>query len=109
MSIKSWDFVFQCVDAKYTDRHDYCISCVHSVIKLNGQLTELLNEILAKEMIEDCIGVIVDYVIGRVVFTPLDTHKQDDNQNTNTHVEFKENIDEEKRAILPSIKRCKLN
>ena len=53
-------------DIKYNG-HDICLNCVYDVIKKCKQLKELLDDMLAKELTDDCIQTIVVYTAGNVV------------------------------------------
>merc|ERR1712083_339634 len=67
--IKEWEMVFQCADAEYTDRHDYCKRCVGTVVILNQELNQLLLSLLRGDLIDDCVTLITEFVIGRVSYT----------------------------------------
>ena len=62
-AINEFDFIFQCTNASYTDRHDYCLTCVGTVIALNKKLTHLLRG--HTPLNSDGIFLIVDYTIGK--------------------------------------------
>eukprot|EP01084_Bolivina_argentea_P105827 189519_1 len=64
--LRGWHFVYQC-SVTYCDRHDFCLNCVYTVIKLGTELQEWLQTILDNELNIDCVNLIVDYVIGRVI------------------------------------------
>ena len=68
-AIKEWDMVFQCTEAKCTDRHDFCKRCVGTVVMQNTGLMMLLWALLKDDLIEDCVEMIVSFVIGRVIHT----------------------------------------
>ena len=80
-SINEWDFVFQCINSKYIDRHDFCINCVNTIITLNKQLKNLLNKLLSKQLIIDCIQLIVHFVIGKVIYTQFQIESTQKNNN----------------------------
>eukprot|EP01084_Bolivina_argentea_P306341 529362_1 len=64
--LRDWHFVYQC-STKPLDRHDFCLDCVNTVVSLNHELKSYLDEILDENVNNDCIQVIVSYVIGKVV------------------------------------------
>eukprot|EP01083_Nonionella_stella_P274039 930002_1 len=67
VGIRDYDLLFAC-NAHYVDQHYYCLNCVHTVIELNGELKQLLMDILGGDvLVPDCVQSIVDYVIGKVV------------------------------------------
>eukprot|EP01084_Bolivina_argentea_P254895 428628_1 len=54
----------QCTDVQ----HDYCLSCVHSIIKQYCQLKPFLLELLRNELDDVCcVDEIVSYCIGKVI------------------------------------------
>ena len=64
--IRDYDFVYQC-SADPLNRHDFCLNCVNTVIVLNGELRTYLDEVLNDNLNNDCIQMIISYVIGNVV------------------------------------------
>ena len=67
--LRGFNYIYQC-SVKHTDRHDICINCVYTVIRLSTELQMYLAALLKDILIDNCIEVIVDFVIGKVVCIP---------------------------------------
>eukprot|EP01084_Bolivina_argentea_P174359 302043_1 len=65
--IKTTGYFYVCSHKCFVDKHYYCLNCINNVIKLNGQLKELLIDLLDKYLVNDCVQTIVDFVVGSVV------------------------------------------
>ena len=74
--IDEFDFVFQCSGAQDLERHDYCMSCVGTVITMTQELNVFLKEILRTQLVPDCIRCIVDHAIGRMVVSQCNKPSQ---------------------------------
>eukprot|EP01083_Nonionella_stella_P136689 416057_1 len=66
--LRGWHYVYHC-SVDYVDRHDLCLNCVYTIIKLGTELEKWLLIILEDELNLDCVNTIVDYVIGRAFCT----------------------------------------
>eukprot|EP01084_Bolivina_argentea_P260590 440119_1 len=110
-SIKEWDFVFQCTPNSYLNRHDYCVHCINSIITLNGELSNLLNELLVHQLISDCVKVIVDYVIGGVVLVKYNDNGMDNEDviMDNKYEKCNKRKLNDNDVLFPIAKKRKLN
>eukprot|EP01083_Nonionella_stella_P075999 206883_1 len=70
VSVDQFEYIYHC-SARMEDRHDICLTCVYSMIKQSGELSELLVSILSKDnswdVNCDCVQLIVSFVVGKVV------------------------------------------
>lgn len=117
-AINEWEMVFQCTADRLTDRHDFCKRCVGTVVLQNQGLNELLCALLKDELIEDCVAMIVSFVIGRVIFTEFaevenEENDDDDDATKLQVVGIKRNLEEsgkqEMEEETPPIKRLKMS
>eukprot|EP01083_Nonionella_stella_P013887 39079_1 len=65
--IKTTGYFYVCDHECFADKHYYCLKCVSTVIKLNGELKILLMDLLHQQLVDDCVQTIVDFVVGSVV------------------------------------------
>merc|ERR1711971_536380 len=62
-----WYWMYRCQKKKHSRKgHDICLNCIHSVIQKSKQLRDLLDEVLAEDLTNDCIHSIVVYTVGSV-------------------------------------------
>ena len=90
------------------DRDDVCLLCTNSVIVLNKELNFLLADIIRDSLNKDCIGMIVNYVIGKVIYAEFDGKGNDEIENDemlNSNVNKTVNI--RKRVLQFAITRFK--
>ena len=66
IDVTFFDFMWHC-KRHHNDRHDFCLSCIHSIIQQYNQMQEFLYGILRDQMNKDCIEQIVICCVGKVV------------------------------------------
>ncbi len=57
------EFMFHC----NCDKHDFCISCIYSLIFQQTEMKQLLYGLLKEFINDDCIYQIVTFCVGRVI------------------------------------------
>eukprot|EP01084_Bolivina_argentea_P167500 290696_1 len=72
-----WEYGFRCKGAVFEDRHEFCMNCINTVIMLNGELMNLLCDLLSDYLINDCVEVIVHFVIGKVIYKQFSNCNQE--------------------------------
>ena len=65
IDVTFFDYMWHCKNGDH--RHDFCLDCIHSIIKQYDQMQEFLCGILKSELNKDCIEQIVIYCVGRVI------------------------------------------
>lgn len=76
VDIGEWEYYFSC-EADRADRHDVCINCVATVIRLNSALKMVLRAVLDEELIKEIIDCIADFTLGSVI--QITDEKEDGN------------------------------
>lgn len=66
ITVDQFEYIYHC-STKMEDRHDICLNCMYSMIKQSNELNNLLIDILMDNVNNDCIDVIVSFVVGKVV------------------------------------------
>ena len=57
-----YDYMYHCV-SQMCSRHDICIVCISSYIHHRDKLFKVLKPMLKEELIEDCITLIMSFVL----------------------------------------------
>jgi len=66
VDIGEWEHFYSC-DVVRANRHDFCMNCVATVIRLNKALKSVLREVLKEELVVDVVDTIADYTLGSVI------------------------------------------
>lgn len=49
------------------DSRDFCVSCIHDIVRQHRELHAFLKDILHEDLVENCIGEIVTFCVGQVL------------------------------------------
>eukprot|EP01084_Bolivina_argentea_P187742 323325_1 len=66
VEVCQFDFMYHC-DCNENNSHDFCVSCVHSLVLQNNEMKQLLYGILIDIIDDDCIDQIVMFCVGNVI------------------------------------------
>ena len=61
-----FDWLFHC-NAGLKEKHDFCLKCINLIITQHSELQVLLLDILKDSINDDCVEIIVTFVVGKVI------------------------------------------